>query len=339
MKQIDLKTIRMLASSEAYENAEKFLRSQKANIVKAKDERIEATMEILDEKFPVVIQKNEERNFDTSCKCDEKQHPLCLHKTILFVQLLNAFGPNYFDSIRNWDKEKNKLLAAYGYSMDEPDWDQKFEFTYKEGKPFLRVLDQSVKRVTAPVREVEVIKPTSSTNVEEPQPKTLYSGGNRLGVVFVEQKKSFPGFTIEVVTGEANEPGNGMLGKVEKLELQKYIVTEGLSERDVSALQILRKLHVTEIGKYVNRNSPFAGIWENIISHDEEGLPADTESLIIEYLYPKLRKLFAEHQEDTLFFLLPAGKPFNTRNLVPIQVSDAGLTPSIHVSQKKTASK
>ena len=335
MKLIDLKTIRLLASSEAYENAEKFLRSQKANIAKAKDERVEANMELLDEKFPVVIQKNEERNFDTSCRCDEKQHPLCLHKTILFVQLLNAFGPNYFDSIRNWDKDKNKLLAAYGYSMDEPDWNQKFEFTYKEGKPFLRVLDQSVKRVAAPVREVELVKPPSTTNVEEPQTTAVFSGGNRLGVVFVEQKKTYPGFSIEVVTGESNELGDKLLGKVEKLELQKYIVTEGLSERDISALQILRKLHVSEISKYVNRNSPFAGIWENIISSDEAGLPADTESLIIEYLYPKLRKLFAEYHEETPFFLLPAGKPFNTRNLVPIQVSDAGLIPSIHVSQKK----
>ena len=335
MKQIDLKTIRLLASSEAYENAEKFLRSQKANIVIARDERVEAVMEIQDEKFPVVIQKNEERNFDTSCKCDDKQHPLCLHKTTLFVQLLNAFGPNYFDSIRNWDKDKNKLLAAYGYSMDEPDWNQKFEFAYKDGKPFLRVLDPNVKRVVPPVREVEQIRTPDISNIEETKSGPTYSGGNRLGVVFVEQLKSFPGFTIEVVSGETDEEAGAFIGKVEKLELQKYISTDGLGEKDVAALQILRKLHGSEISKFVNRNSPFAGIWENIISHEEDGLPADTESLIIEYLYPKLKKLFTEHQEDTLFFHLPAGKPFNTKNLKPIRVSDAGLLPSVHVNLKK----
>lgn len=48
-------------------------------------------------------------------------HPLCEHKTLLFLQLLNAYGPFYFDSIRNWDKEKNKLLQIYGYSLsDDP---------------------------------------------------------------------------------------------------------------------------------------------------------------------------------------------------------------------------
>jgi non-specific serine/threonine protein kinase len=104
-------------------------------------------MDIGDQHFPVVIQKNEERNFDTSCKCDDENHPLCLHKTTLLLQLLNAYGPHYFDSIRNWEKEKNKLLEAYGYSMKDEGWEKKFEFTYKEGKPFLRVLDISVKRI------------------------------------------------------------------------------------------------------------------------------------------------------------------------------------------------
>jgi non-specific serine/threonine protein kinase len=100
-------------------------------------------MDVSGQNFPMVIQKNEERNFDTSCKCEEQDHPLCVHKITLFVQLLNAYGPHYFDSIRNWEKEKNKLLEAYGYSMRDSDWNKKFEFSYKEGKPFLRVLDPS----------------------------------------------------------------------------------------------------------------------------------------------------------------------------------------------------
>jgi non-specific serine/threonine protein kinase len=101
---------------------------------------VEATLEQENIIYNLTIQKNDERNFDTSCTCNETQHALCIHKTVLFLQLLNAYGPNYFDSIRNWDKEKNKLLEAYGYSIEE-DLKGKFEFAYKEGKPFLRVLD------------------------------------------------------------------------------------------------------------------------------------------------------------------------------------------------------
>jgi non-specific serine/threonine protein kinase len=49
---------------------------------------------------------------------------------IVFLQLLNSHGPYYFDSIRNWDKEKNKLLEAYGYSLSD-DLKGKFEFPIK----------------------------------------------------------------------------------------------------------------------------------------------------------------------------------------------------------------
>src|SRR5207344_58011 len=103
------------------------------------------------------------RTFDSSCKCDEQNHPLCVHKTTVFLQLLNSYGPHYFDSIRNWDKEKNKLLEAYGYSLND-DLANKFEFTYKDGKPFLRVLDAGIKRVTP------VAIPAKHTIVEEPLP-------------------------------------------------------------------------------------------------------------------------------------------------------------------------
>ena len=58
--------------------------------------------------------------------------------------VIKSHGPHYFDTIRNWDKEKNKLLEAYGYSLKD-DLTGKFEFTYKEGKPFLVCLIQALK--------------------------------------------------------------------------------------------------------------------------------------------------------------------------------------------------
>ena len=147
MKHIELKMIKLLSSPGIYAEAENILRSTKANIIKAADERVEADLMIDGESFPLVIQKNDERNFDTSCKCGETEHPLCEHKTLLFLQLLDAYGANYFDSIRNWDKEKNKLLALYGYSLSD-DLKGKFEFTYTDSKPFLRVMYTSIKRVS-----------------------------------------------------------------------------------------------------------------------------------------------------------------------------------------------
>lgn len=146
MKSIDLKSLRLLSAPSVFADAEMFLRTQKAKIEFAENEMVKASVTINGKLYKVIISKNDERNFDTSCNYEDKEHPLCLPKVIVFLQLLNAYGAGYFDSIRNWDKEKNKLLEVYGYSLND-ELTGKFEFVYKEGKPFLRVLDSSIKRV------------------------------------------------------------------------------------------------------------------------------------------------------------------------------------------------
>jgi len=141
------KLIRMLSAQEIW-SSRKLPAQHTQQYPGSKEERVVAELEYENELYKVVIQKNEERNFDTSCPCQsDTAHPLCVTQDIVLLQLLHNYGPNYFDSIRNWDKEKNKLLALYGYSLTD-DLKGKFEFTYTDGKPFLRVLDTSIKRVS-----------------------------------------------------------------------------------------------------------------------------------------------------------------------------------------------
>ena len=83
MKQLELKMIRLLSSPQSYTEAEEFLRNKKATIIEAKDERVKAEVDY-NGRYNVLIQKNEERNFDTSCNCDsDAKHPLCVHKSIV----------------------------------------------------------------------------------------------------------------------------------------------------------------------------------------------------------------------------------------------------------------
>src|SRR5688500_13330031 len=133
MKTIDLKSLRLFSSPEVFTEAETFLRTNKAAIESAGNETVKATVNIEGRSYKVIIRKNEEKNFDTSCDYEDTEHPLCLPKVIVLLQLLNAHGASYFDSIRNWDKEKNKLLEAYGYSLND-DLKGKFEFAYKRSE-------------------------------------------------------------------------------------------------------------------------------------------------------------------------------------------------------------
>ena len=329
MKYIDLKMIKMLSSPSIYEEAEKLLRTSKANILHAANERVEAEVVAYGDTYPLVIQKNDERNFDTSCTCAESMHPLCEHKVMLFLQILNAYGANYFDSIRNWDKEKSKLLQLYGYNLAD-DLTGKFEFTYKEGKPFLKVLDPSIKRVagivSTPPQPVKSEPAMQEVEIEEEE-----RPAKQLGIVFNFNYKIYPGFKIDAIQGEANDDFTDFLGKVETLDLTKFVNTELFSEEDRQIFQQVRKMQNTEVNKYLNRNSPFSGIWENIIHSEEDDLPEETKSLIAEYLQPKLRKLFEEKENRPFVYALPAGKQFRTDNLEPILLDANLLTPQFRV--------
>ncbi len=337
MKFIDLKTIKLLSSPAIYDKAELMLRGNKATINKAADERVEAVLEYEGETYPLVIQKNDERNFDTSCKCNETGHPLCEHKTMLFLQLLNAYGAYYFDTIRNWDKEKNKLLQIYGYSLDD-DLKGKFEFTYKDGKPFLKVLDTTIKRVAAPAATAVKIPETAvavadETEAETPAPA---QAEKRLGVVFNFNTTAYPHFTVDAIQGEANEDNKKYTGKVEKIDLAKYVNTDVFDENDKQLLQQVRKLQPAEINKYLDRNSPFSGIWENIIHTDTDELPEETKSLMAEYLQPKLKKLFEEQSGNHFVFFLPEKKTFKTDHLKGVTVSSQFIAPLFKVFAKNS---
>lgn len=317
IKYIDLKMIRMLTGMENYAAGENILRKFKFNILEAANEKVEANVEIDDRVFHVILQKNEERNFDTSCNCDDGSHILCKHKTALFLHLLNNWGPHYFDSIRNWDKEKNKLLEGYGYSLED-DLSGKFEFIYKEGKPFLKVIDSSIRRVTTslqtrPVAAVE----TETVDLET---KVSLTKNKQVTLVFNANEKAFPFVSFDVVQGEFDEDEMKFVGRIEKLDLSKFVNTSDFIEKDKQLIQQARKLQQSEINKYLNRNSPFSGFWENIIHDENEELPQETKMLIAEFIHPKLKRIISENVDKPVFYL-PTGKRFTTQNLETIDLS------------------
>ncbi len=333
MKHIDLKVIRLISSTDVYSAAEELLETTNAKILSAANERVEAALIVDDIEYPLVIQKNDERNFDTSCNCSDISHPLCIHKTTLFLQLFRTYGPYYFDTIRNWDKDKNKLLQIYGYSLDD-DLAGKFEFAYKEGKPFLKVLDPSIKRVTTTPTES---KPSYSYSQPEPKVEEapVQHATKKLGIVFNFNSNTYPFFTVDAIQGDVDEKNNSLIGKIEKLDLTKFVNTDVFSEDDKMLVQQVRKLQLAEINKYLNRNSPFSGIWENIIQVDGEELPDETKSLIAEYLQPKLKKIFEEQAQNGCIYYLPEKKTLTSANIREVALSDNFISPQFRIVAKQ----
>jgi len=337
-KNLDLKMIRMLCSKSTFEKAETTLKSNRPHIVESANEKVVAEMDENGRTYHIIVQKNEERFFDTSCDClSETEYPLCIHKTVLLLQLFQLKGADYFETIRNWDREKNKLLALYGYSLDDYIED-KFEFTYQEGKPFLKVLDERIQKINAsPVATLRKIPKSNDWDIEQVQSGTEVSTAKtteRYGLVIQQTINEYPFLSLSVIKGEVNEEGTVFVGKVEKLDLPKFVTPEDIKEEDKNLIQLVRKLQSPELTKFLNKNSPFMGIWDTILHSDESNLPDETKELIQEYMHPKLEKLWRDISEHPFNFHLPNNKPFTTANLQKAELVFNPIQPCFKVERE-----
>src|SRR5436305_1984320 len=92
-------------------------------------------------------------------------------------------------------------------------------------------------------------------------------------VMFFARTKHY--YSIDLVQGDVDDDGK-MNGRVAKIDLTKFVNADIFSEEDRQLMQQVRKIQPAEINKYLNRNSPFSGFWENIIHQEKDELPEET---------------------------------------------------------------
>jgi SNF2 family DNA or RNA helicase len=316
MLQIELKYLRLYTSAANFAEAEQISLSKSASIISAADELVQARYELEGDIFDVSLKRHDDKTFTTTCNCVETQYALCKHKTALFLQLINNYGSNYFDSIRNWDTQKNKLLQQYGFSLHD-NLQGKFEFTYVNERPILRVLDASIKKIVAPAAVVEPTKTVVESDIKK-----------RIGVVINYNEKSYPHFAIDVIDGEVSDTNAEFVGTITKLDIQKYIALENYLENDRQIISLARKILAQEVEKYIAKNSSYGDVWASIVSQE---LSAENKKLYIEFIYPKIQKIFESLGYQNRIYKLEKGQQFVTKNLKPLILSSNKIEPIFNV--------
>jgi non-specific serine/threonine protein kinase len=148
-------------------------------------------------------------------------------------------------------------LALYGYSLKD-DLDNKFEFTYQDGKPFLKVLDNSIQRINNDNsnKGSGYAKPFPIADVDTREPKEEKIT-HRFGLVMQEDPTSYPYISFNIIKGEVNEEGTSFIGKVEKVDLAKLVIPVNVNEEDKILLQLVKKLQPAEMAKFLNKEFSF----------------------------------------------------------------------------------
>ncbi|HXS35455.1 MAG TPA: SNF2-related protein [Flavipsychrobacter sp.] len=319
MRQVSLQMLSIFGSPEIMEKAHEWATEKKAIITTNRNDTIEAEVPDNDETYKVVIKQNEERYFDTSCGCNEKDHPLCVHKATLFLQILNTFGPQYFQTMQDWSEQKNKLLRQYGYNLND-DLTNKFTFTYENGKPFLRVLDPTIKKVAA------------SENLQTERVDTeVMEDEKRLGIVIDSTVRWYPFVNVVLVSGTTDEEEKKFINGIDKLELQQYVNTNKYREEERELIPIIRKFTPEEILKYLRKNLPFGDFLDDYAQALKDKPADDIKEQVWEYLLPKYQKLFERFRSHPLCFLHDQKKSLSSTSLQPIEFADKVVHPQLNV--------
>lgn len=323
MRQITKQMMQIFTVPETLEKAEKIANSGKIVIIANKTDRIEANVPDDDKIYHVTVKQNEERYFDTSCNCSENTHPLCTHKAALFLHVLKTFGAQYFSSLQNWDAQKNKLLEQYGYSLND-DLTNKFTFTYENNKPFLRVLDPSIKKIESKQHVKEPVIETAIAPREE----------KRLGIVLDASVAAFPFVDILLIAGAVNEDQRKMIGGIEKLVLNQYINPTWYKQEERDLLPVIRKFLPDELLKFLKKNLPFGDFLHDYDSILKDVPQEEVKEQVWEYLVPKYQKLFDRYSAYPFVYIKKPGKLLSSTNLEQVEFAERPAHPQLIVKKE-----
>ena len=337
MRQINRQMLQLFTDPEALERAERIANAGRAILTtpkvaakkgkpeENKTDRIDAEVPDEDLTWHVTIKQNEERYFDTSCGCDEKSHPLCMHKAAVFLQVMRTYGTQYFQAMHNWDVQKNKLLEQYGYSLND-DLTNKFTFTYENNKPFLRVLDPTLKKVVENKLPVKMPLPEAPEVVVEEK---------RLGIVLDISVAGFPFVDVLLIAGTPDESGRKYTGGIEKVELSQFLNPTRYVPEDREMIPMARKFLREELLKFLKKNLPFGDFLSDYDSLLKDVPEQELKEQIWEYLWPKYHKLADRYSVHPFLYLKRPGKLLSSTGLEPVEFSANPAHPQLIVKKEK----
>lgn len=311
-------SLRIYAPEEIMEKAADLTSS--TTLSRSENGRVEGTVSEASETFPVAVRLNEERYFDASCTCAETASPLCVHKAALILHTLNTIGAAAFAPSRAPDELKSRLLAQYGYTLDN-DLTGKFAFTTEGGKIFLRVLDPSLKKIAAlaaPVLQPVIAEADDDTRV--------------LALVLEAGAPPFPDVWPVAIAGEASDDETHFTGAISRIHAADAAPAMA-TDADRELLTLLRKLTPEETFKYLRKALPFADFYDDYHGVLTDDAPTDVREAVWDYLLPKYARLAALAASRAFTFLKPHGAAFTSASLQPTRLSEEPAVPRLRASR------
>lgn len=281
--------------------------------------------------FDLELKYDGEQTFQFRCSCGEK--PACQHMAALIGQL-TFLNYQYFQELKNFDKEKEQFLAEYGLTSSDPEA-KEFIFSLRNGKltclaPLwaVKINDKEsvrtfAKEVLPPPKAIALNRPknTKAEVIDFELGFLLNLTGNKLGFIDYELEM------LKVYPPKAKgQP------KITRLDIHQFTNLPLLSSLPDDIYVLVKSLTKYEIEQYAEDHLGlprynYYGKWANIQEKYAVGLK--------KYYEAQLRSLWPFLKQFAHFYLLPSGK-LSPGNLLPATaiMPFVTVTPSLSMDNR-----
>jgi len=95
----------------------------------------------------VTFERINNEQLQATCTCKRDDVKLCEHKIAALLHVRKIKGEFFFEQLRDHSAVKKELLAEYGYDIED-NIEDKFQFSFRNGKLELKLLDPTIQKLS-----------------------------------------------------------------------------------------------------------------------------------------------------------------------------------------------
>lgn len=293
-------TLKNLVSLDDWKNRSTI---KKAIILKALNGEAEVEVHYKNEVFNTKFTKLQfNGEISTHCSCSQDlENQACIHKLGALIVIQDTYGANSpFDKMRDYTAEKNKLLAEFGFSLED-DLKGKFDFKLKtDGAVQLVRIDTSIQKVS------QFQNWRALNNRIFRTPETTFSVGIEDGskeqrhILYVIRCKGEEFVNDVAVDTYSYKPSpNGKMTYIRTLKESDIDNLPKMEDTDNQIINLVNSIKDDGLKSFGKKKDLHLPYFYDYLNRDE--LSAIDAPIIEEYINKKLNKIFSLLADKQVF--------------------------------------
>jgi len=266
--------------------------------------------------------------FLTTCNCNLSiEAPLCIHKLSSLIAIRNAYGPvNPFERMRDYSEEKKKLLAEYGFTIEE-DISGKFDFKIAtSGELQLIVLDKSIQKLSEyqnwRVINNTIFRPADASYLLNSIESDADSKRQLIYVIHFEGEQYLNDLNLDVLSAKVGKQGK--ISLIKPLETSNFKDFPEMTESDSKLIALINSISGEGIQSYAKKKDLRLPYFTDRLNRED--VSADTLPIIEEYINKQLDRII-QILQSKLLFNSKTSYVSNQGDLTPIEISPEKVLP------------